>query len=592
MQKKTIGALLAAIAIAAGVAVAPHGMARELPGAVAGAAAFDSLSDQFLDAYWRQDPEHAIQVGFYRYADRLPANDAATRAQRLAFVDHWLKRLRQVDARVLDAGRRTDLVLLENQLRSMRWYQTSFRSHEWNPSDYNVASGFARLLAADYAPLDARLATISTRLAAVPAYYAAAKRNIRRPTREHTELAIVQNQAALDVFGADLDRQLAASGLLPADKERFRRRTADARAAIADYVDFLKRIRQQADRDGARPFRIGKALYEQKFAYDIQSDMPAGELYRRALAEKERLHGLMDRLADELWPVYLAGQPKPQDRLQKIGSLIDRMSERHVSREAFLAEVRRQIPLLEKWVTDHDLLTLDPSRPLVVRATPAHERGVALASVDAPGPYDPTARTYYNVQPLDGMSDAEAESLLREYNEWILQILNAHEAVPGHYVQLLYANKSPSRIKTLFGNGAMIEGWAVYSERMMLESGYGGNTPEMWLMYAKWNLRVVCNAILDYRVHVLGMSREEATALLTREAFQSDAEAAGKWRRVSLTSVQLASYFTGYAEIYDFREQLRQAQGERFRLKEFHERFLGYGSAPVGMIKRLMAEQD
>jgi uncharacterized protein (DUF885 family) len=186
------------------------------------------------------------------------------------------------------------------------------------------------------------------------------------------------------------------------------------------------------------------------------------------------------------------------------------------------------------------------------------------------------------------MSPEKAESFLREYNHWVLQILNIHEAIPGHYVQLQHANRSPSPIKTLFGNGAMVEGWAVYSERMMLESGYGGNTPEMWLMYYKWNLRTICNTILDYSVHVLGMSEAEAKDFLINQAFQTQTEADGKWRRVQYTSVQLTSYFSGYSEILDFRNQLKQQQGERFDLWKFHEQFLSYGSAPVSMIKRLM----
>src|SRR5690606_744156 len=120
-----------------------------------------------------------------------------------------------------------------------------------------------------------------------------------------------------------------------------------------------------------------------------------------------------------------------------------------------------------------------------------------------------------------------------------------HEAIPGHYTQLVYSNKSPSLIKSLLGNGAMIEGWAVYAELMMLEEGYN-NSPEMWLMYNKWHLRVVCNTILDYSVHNLEMSKEEAMDLLMNQAFQEQAEADGKWKRATLSQVQLCSYFTGF----------------------------------------------
>ena len=135
----------------------------------------------------------------------------------------------------------------------------------------------------------------------------------------------------------------------------------------------------------------------------------------------------------------------------------------------------------------------------------------------------------------------------------------------------------------------MIEGWAVYTELMMLESGYK-NSDEMWLMYYKWNLRTTCNMILDYSVHTKEMSLEDAMHLLIVEAFQQQAEAEGKWKRVTLSQVQLSSYFTGYTEIYSFREMLKKEQKDAFNLKEFHEKFLSYGSAPVKYIKGLMLQ--
>lgn len=179
---------------------------------------------------------------------------------------------------------------------------------------------------------------------------------------------------------------------------------------------------------------------------------------------------------------------------------------------------------------------------------------------------------------------------LRGYNHRILQIHNIHEAIPGHYTQLVHANRSPSLIKTAFGNGAMIEGWAVFSERMMLENGWGDQAPEMWLMWCKRNLRSVTNAILDYAAHVQGMGESEAMHLLTRQAFQTEQEARENWHRVTLTSVQLASCFSGYSEIMALREARRAQLGQAFSVKAFNEEFLSYGNAPVQTIRSLMLD--
>ncbi|QNA87407.1 DUF885 domain-containing protein [Massilia sp. Dwa41.01b] len=548
----------------------------------------DSLSMQFLTALWRVDPEGGIAVGKFDAAATLTIPDASTRAKKLAFAEEWLEKFRKLDQRQMSPRQRTDIALLINKLENDRWRLTTFGEFEWNPALYNIAQPLDLILTTEYAAKPQRLRTLLKRLANVPAYYQAAQASIVNPTREHTQLAIAQAPGTLVVL-ADIGQAAAESTLNTQEKTIFAQRVANAGAAVLNYVDFLTNLEKtQAANGQARSFRIGKALYEQKFALEIQSASSAEQTYRKALAAREELLTRMNAISDELWPRYMADTKKPNDRFQKIGMLIDRLSSRHVARENFFPEIRRQIPQLQDWVVKNDLLTLDPSKPLEVRETPMYQRGVAGASIDAPGPYRSKDKTWYNVTPLDGLSNEQAESSLREYNEWILQILNIHEAIPGHYAQLVHANRSPSLIKSLFGNGAMVEGWAVYGERMMLESGYGGNAPEMWLMYSKWNLRSVTNTILDYSVHVNGMEREEALDLLTRQAFQTRQEATEKWRRVQLSSVQLTSYFSGYAEIMELREQRKQALGERFNQKAFHDQFLSYGNAPVKVIAELM----
>ncbi|CAN7631292.1 DUF885 domain-containing protein [Pseudoduganella sp. LjRoot289] len=589
-KKAGKGAAAAGAGAAAGAAAVATPMIRQAPSERSQDRRMDALSTQFLGALWKIDPETAISVGKYETAASLTIPDAANRASQLAFIDDWLSRFAKTDPRQLSAKQRTDLALLVNKLSSDRWYLTTFRDFEWNPALYNIASPIDFILNTEYAAKPQRLRTLLKRIAKVPAYYDAARANISNPTREHTQLAIAQAPGVIGLL-ADLDKDAQASILSPIEKQLFAQRISQARMAVDGYAAWLGELdKNMAQTGGGRSFRIGKELYEAKFAFDIQAGSSGEQTYQKALAAREQLLANMDRLSDELWPKYMGGTAKPGDRTAKIGLMIDKLSANHVRREDFFAEIRRQIPLLQDWVIQKDLLTLDPKKPLEVRETPAYQRGVAGASIEAPGPYRPQDRTYYNVTPLDSETPEQAESSLREYNHWILQILNIHEAIPGHYAQLVYANKSPSIVKSIFGNGAMVEGWAVYGERMMLESGYGDNAPEMWLMYSKWNLRSVTNTILDYSIHVLGMQEAEAMDLLTRQAFQTPREAAEKWRRARLTSVQLASYFSGYSEIMELREERRQALGSKFVLKDFNEQFLSYGSAPVRVIRELMTQ--
>ncbi|MCG9736618.1 DUF885 domain-containing protein [Shewanella insulae] len=551
------------------------------------AQSFKQFSTQFIDALWQQSPTWALYSGYHKYDGVLKVPNAQSRIESLAFVDAQLKLLNGFDVKQLTPSELIDYKLIENLLKQDRWEIETFKSWQWNPANYNVAGGFAQLVNEDFAPLDERLGSFLARMENVPAYYVAARENIDQPTLEHTQLAIMQNRGAFSVFTDDLLKQVAASGLSDDEKALFNTRFKLTVDAINQHIDWLTSLETKLTKEGARSFRIGEELYEQKFAFDIQSGMSAKQLYEKALDDKARVQGEMAKITKQLWSKYFKTD-MPSDTKVATRQLIDKLSARHVKREDFVAEVRAQIPELVKFVNQKHLVTLDPNKPLVVRETPEYMRGFAGASISAPGPYEKTGNTYYNVTPLDGMSDASAESYLREYNHWILQVLNIHEAIPGHYTQLVYSNESPSLIKSLFGNGAMVEGWAVYAERMMLEEGYGNFEPEMWLMYYKWNLRVIANTILDYSIQVKGMTEEEAIALMTQEAFQQQAEAEGKWRRATLSQVQLTSYYAGYREIYDFREELKGKQGEAFDLKGFHEQFLSYGSAPVKYIRQLM----
>ena len=552
-----------------------------------GSAAFDLTSKRFLADYWQAMPDNAINAGKFDGASRLALPDSAERARTLKFARQWTQRLKGIDEVTLVPLQRADLAMMRNELASIEWNLTQLRSYEWNPSDSNMSGALDALLNTEFAPLEQRLRIILQRLDQGPAYYRAARASIVRPTREHTALAISQLPGALAMLD-DIDKAVQRAQLTSIEKEHFVRALQKNRAAVNTFLTQLQAILPQLNDSNARSFRMGKTLYDAKFGYDIQSSYSAEETYQRALQAKGLLLEKMAQLTDTLWPKYLAGVAKPEGRAPQIKMLIDKLSENHILRTELFAEVRKQIPQLEEWVSTHDLVTLDPSRPLIVRETPAYQRGIAGASVDAPGPYQAMRPTYYNVTPIDAETPEQAESFLREYNHWILPILNIHEAVPGHYVQLIHANKSPSIIKTVFGNGAMVEGWAVYGERMMLDSGYGGDTPEMWLMYSKWHLRSVCNTILDYSVHVLNMSEAEARNLMINEAFQSDNEASGKWRRLQLTAVQLTSYFSGYSEIMALREERKKALGADFNLKAFHEQFLSYGAAPVRVIRTLM----
>lgn len=549
---------------------------------------FDSFKQQYIEKLWATYPGWATSQGYHKYDSVLVIPDEAARQEELHFanwIDHELGKFKFDE---LNANDKTDYRMLQNYAEGIRFNVNDFKSYEWDPSSYNLGEGIFNILDYNGENIDQKLRTLSSRLKNAGAYFEAAKKNIHNPTFEHTKLAIKQNEGSLYFFNSVFADSLKTSKLSDAEKAEFNKNADSAKAAVEGFVSYLQHdILDKSDTTKMRSFRIGKELYAKKFLLDIGSRYTAGQMYQKAEARKAQLHNEMNQLADSLWPKYFGKASAPSDTLDKIKQLIDRISEQHCQRDSFMATIEKQLPQLTAFINSHNIIDLDSTKPLKVRKTPEYAAGVAGAGINAPGPYDKDAVTYYNVTPLTGYTPEKAESYLREYNDYVLQILNIHEAIPGHYTQLIYANRTPDIIKTILGNNAMIEGWACYTERMMIEEGYG-KSPEMQLFYDKWNLRETCNFILDYNIHCNNITEQQALDLLVHQAFQQTAESEEKWKRATLSQVQLACYFTGLTEIYELRNEIKQKQGVQFDLKKFHEQFLSYGSAPVKEIRELM----
>ncbi|HVW15458.1 MAG TPA: DUF885 domain-containing protein [Mucilaginibacter sp.] len=551
-------------------------------------AAFNAYEQHFLDGFWKLNPDWATSVGYHKYDSILLIPNKQNREKLLNFTKVQLDSLGRYNPGTFLESNKMDYAILQNQMAYMQWQIEQLKAYEWDPSSYNVIGTFAYILNEHYEPLAKRLTSFYERMSFIPAYYKEAEKQLKDPVKELTDLAIGQHLGGVSVFESDFADSLKKTNIPDVTKKLMLDRAKTSADVIRGFADFLKNMKN----DHPRTFRLGKDLYESKFKYEIQASETAQQVYNAAVDRKNYIHHEMAKISIKLWPKYFGNKPMPADTLDIIGKMIDTLSSKHVAPGDFQEAITKELPKLTAFVTEKNLVTLDPTKPLVVRKEPGYMAGVAGASMSSPGPYDVSQNSYFNVGSLAGWSPERAESYLREYNQYVLQILCIHEAIPGHYVQLVYSNKAPSMIKSIFGNSAMVEGWAVYSEQMMLDAGFGDNAPEMWLMWYKWNLRSVCNFILDYGVHCLNMPRQSAITMLTREAFQQQAEAENKWTRVSVTSVQLDSYYTGYKEIMDLRDEWKTKMGDKYNLKDFNEKFLSYGSAPVKLIRDAMLEKD
>jgi hypothetical protein len=265
-------------------------------------------------------------------------------------------------------------------------------------------------------------------------------------------------------------------------------------------------------------------------------------------------------------------------------------SKAHGTPEELIGDALTGADAIKRFIREADILALPEPDRCQIREMPEFKRGNSMAYLNSAPPLDPAVESEYAISPPPaGWSPDRVESFLREYNDAMLQVLTIHEAYPGHYVQLEYSNKVPSPIRKILQSGPYVEGWAVYTEQMMLDQGYGEGDLVLRLNQLKFYLRAVVNAILDHKMHCQGLSDEDALELLVGRAFQTEGEALPKIVRSKQSSCQLSTYFVGRTAMYRLRQAIQARKGESFSLGRYHEAVLSEGSVPVRFLPELVA---
>ena len=542
---------------------------------------FESLAGNYIGALLRTNPEWATRLGEHRYDSELSDYSAAGVAASRALTVAYLDSLKSIDAGRLNAANSIDARILRTNLEYALFQIDSLREYEWNPMSYNPGDAIYPLLARDFAPLDGRLENVRRRLAGIPAMLDAARKVLKTPPKIYTETALQQNAGTIGLIRDELNVYIAQSGWTAEKKEAMKAAQDSAVGALRAFGEWMQKDllpRSTAD------FRLGDDLYRWKLQYALESDISKEEIMKRAETDLRRTQ---EALYETALPLYRAFQPKgdTSDRKAVIRKVLDKLAGSHPDNENIVGRATGDIQKTTEFVRSQDLVTV-PSDPVKVIVMPEYQRGVAVAYCDAAGPLEKNGQTFYSISPTPkDWSKERTASFFREYNDYMLQNLTIHEAMPGHYLQLAHANqfKAPTMVRAIFSSGTFVEGWATYAEQLMIEKGYGG--PELRMQQLKMRLRLIINAMLDQKIHTQGMTEREAMDLMKNEGYQEDGEAAGKWRRACLSSTQLSTYYVGNIGINDLRAAYAKKFGSSTALKTMHDALLSFGSPAPRYVK-------
>jgi len=556
----------------------------------------DEKLEQFyrrhLDESFQMRPLEATMLGDHRFDHLLDDISAEARKGWLAHYKSQLQRLTsEVPYDSLSRNGQIDFEILKDDLERNIWLSENTRPFEEDPRTYGsyISDSVYSLLVQSTLPKETNLRNAIARIREIPRIVKVARETLRESPPSILDTAILQNRGAIGFYEKGIFELAGASD----QTDALRSAAKVAIAALNEHQVFLedsKRLRANGE------WRLGRELFGEKLRLVLNAGVSADEVLADAEAEFSRVQTEMYIVSRQLWSRYFPDRVLPPDepsgRRETVRLVTAAVSKEHGAPETLVSDAQATVGSITDFIRSRDILRLpDPDRCQVIEM-PEFRRGNSLAYLDPALPLDPGGISSYAVSPPPAdWGQERVQSFLEEYNRHMLQVLSIHEAYPGHYVQLEYSNRCPSLIRRVLQSGVFIEGWAVYTEQMMLDQGYGDGSLQLRLNQLKFYLRAVVNAILDHRMHCTLMTDEEALQLLTEQAYQSEGEARLKVIRAKQSSTQLSTYFVGRMAHYRLRQEIQRVEGESFELGRFHEAVLDHGSVPMKYLPELVRER-
>ncbi len=549
-----------------------------------------SLTTEFVYTSLAFTPVAATQAGYHRHGkvlldETLDDYSPGGIERQRQFYLKFRSRLEEAQkAGNLAAEERADCDIMSGETALKLLEFDEIRAYRHNPTLYVELVGNALFnpYVLEYAPKVERFRHIIRRMERIPALLNQARTNLVASPEMWIKVAIDENDGNIALIegtiGPDAPQELRA------EWDRAATVALDALRSFSQYLST-----DLAARDAEVDWRLGAVKYGRKFAPALQTGRTPEQVLASAETDLQTVRNRMLEIARRLAPGAKG------DANAVIAQALNRIAGRHATPQTYIEEAGRDLEEARQFVRRSGIVPQPPRDNLQVIETPEFMRGIYAVGGFSPAPaLEPRLGAFYWITPIpQDWPSRRVESKLREYNFYKLKLLTIHEAIPGHYLQLEYANgvepETRRVLRSVYGSGAYIEGWAQYATQMMLDAGYLDNAPELHLTFLKEELRVIANAILDIRLHTMGMTEREALDLMEKQTFQETEEAEAKLQRAKLSSCQLPTYLVGWREWVRVREAYREARGPQYKLLEFHERALKTGAVPMPSLARILA---
>lgn len=535
---------------------------------------------KFIDAYFAakfaSSPSGGTSAGLHEHDDKLEDVSKAAVDARVAQLKVQLEELRKIDRNRLSAEDATDAEVLEGQILGELLDTVDLRYGQVNPMIYAGLPGQAIdvLIKRDFAPASQRLKAVIARERAIPAMFLAAKANLENPPKEFTDLAIRMAKGSVGFFeGSVAQWATGAAGDDKALKKSFDAANAATIAALKDFTAWLETDLKPRSKGN---YAIGEDAFLRKLKYEELVEITLDELLDRGERNLKRDYDAFVATAKQI------------DPSKSPAEVMKALSDDYPKADELIPSVQRSVEAARQFLIDKKIATVPSEVRCRIEETPPYARSGGFASMDTPGPYETKAtEAFYYVTPVESDWDANhKEEHLRLFNAPVVAMINVHEAYPGHYLQFLYAPKFPTKTRKLTFCGTNVEGWAHYTEQMMVDEGFGGGDPKIRLAQLQEALLRDCRYVVGIKLHTAGWTVEQGAKLFEEKGFQEPANAYEEARRGAYNPTYL--YYTfGKLEIQKLRDEYL-AKHKGATLREFHDAFVSQGGLPIPLVRKIL----
>ncbi|MBF4492271.1 DUF885 domain-containing protein [Flavobacterium sp. MR2016-29] len=546
--------------------------------------AFLKLSEEYITQNLEWNPQMGVYLGLHEYDGKVGHFNKKTIAARIAALKKFDSQFAAIDSSALNKKNYYDWKIIKSNVKNELFSFEDLKPLNKNPMTYAGAIDVNIYIQRNFAPLEQQIKSIIAIEKEAPRIYKDAKENLQDSLAlPHIQLAIDIAKGSASFLGNDL---LVALKSVKNDSlmKAFTEANKNAIAAINDYATFLEKEKLPK---ATNKYAIGVDNYKKMLLYQEEIKLSPDEILAIGLKELKKEQASFNAAAKIINP-----NKKPID-------VYNDMQKEHPTAQNLIPDAKKNIEAIRQYLIDHKIVTMPSEVRVKIQETPAYARATSTASMDSPGPFETKAtQAFYYITPVDPKwTPKQQEDWLAQFNYYTTDIVSIHEAYPGHYTQFLHSNASKtSKIQKVFMSYAYVEGWAHYTEKMMIDEGYGNNGDP--IKAAKYRLAQsgdallrICRLCVSINTHCHGMNVDDATKFFMNNWYQGDKPSRQEALRGTYDPGYLF-YTLGKLQILKLREDYKKQEGSNYSLQKFNDAMLDNGMPPVQILRELLLKDE